>query len=123
MNKLALAWLKMAVIYFVVGVTLGVYMGATQNFTLRPVHAHINLLGWASMALIGFFVLHFGDRLGAGLAKAQFWLHQVSAPILLVTLTIELMGNPGIGPVVGLFSVVAWVSVVLFAINVLKSLR
>ena len=51
-------WLRIAVVYFVLGVALGVVMGATNNFTLRPVHVHLNLLGWVSMALIGL-IGHF----------------------------------------------------------------
>ena len=49
----ATTWLKLAVLYLIVGVGLGIAMGATENFTLRPVHAHLNLLGWTTMALGG----------------------------------------------------------------------
>ncbi len=123
MNKRALAWLKMAVVYFVIGISLGVFMGATHDHTLRSVHAHINLLGWASMALIGFFHLHFGARLGARLAQVQFWLHQVGAAVLLVVLPLVILGNAALDPVVGIASIVVWVSVLLFAVNVFRSLR
>lgn len=37
----------------VLGVILGIYMGLAHDFSLAPVHAHINLLGWASLALFG----------------------------------------------------------------------
>ena len=46
-------WFLAAVTYFVIGIGLGVYMGASGDHSLFPVHAHINLLGWVSMALIG----------------------------------------------------------------------
>ena len=49
----ATTWLKLAIAYLIVGVGFGIAMGATENFTLRPVHAHINLLGWTTMALAG----------------------------------------------------------------------
>ncbi|WP_342129645.1 hypothetical protein [Hydrogenophaga sp. OTU3427] len=123
MNKQAIAWLKAAVVYFVIGVSLGIYMGASHDHTLKPVHAHINLLGWASMALIGFYVLHFGDRLNARLERIQFWLHQVGAVILLITLTLVMLGNTAIEPVLGITSIVVGVSVLLFAVNVWRSLR
>jgi len=107
----------------VIGVSLGIYMGASHDHTLKPVHAHINLLGWASMALIGFYVLHFGDRLNARLERIQFWLHQVGAVILLITLTLVMLGNTAIEPVLGITSIVVGVSVLLFAVNVWRSLR
>ncbi len=28
------------------GVSLGIWMGLARDFTLAPVHAHVNLLGW-----------------------------------------------------------------------------
>ena len=84
---------------------------------------HLNLLGWASMALIGFYVLHFGDRLNARLERIQFWLHQVGAVILLITLTLVMLGNTAIEPVLGITSIVVGVSVLLFAVNVWRSLR
>ena len=123
MNKQAMAWLKAAVVYFVIGVGMGIYMGASHDHTLKPVHAHVNLLGWASMALIGFYVLHFGDRLNARLERIHFWLHQVGAVILLITLTLVVQGNTAIEPVLGITSIVVGVSVLLFAVNVWRSLR
>ena len=123
MNAQAMGWLKAAVVYFVIGVALGIYMGGSNDHTLRPVHAHLNLLGWASMALIGFFVLHFGDRLNARLERVQFWLHQVGAAVLFVTLALFILGHAAAGPVLGISSMVVGVSVLLFAFNVFKSLR
>lgn len=52
-NPRACAWLRLAAVYFAVGVILGVLMGASGDHSLFPLHAHINLLGWVSMALIG----------------------------------------------------------------------
>ena len=37
------------------GMMLGEYMGANNDFTLAPLHAHINLLGWVTLALFGTF--------------------------------------------------------------------
>ena len=35
------------------GMSLGIWMGMHEDFTLAPVHAHINLLGWVTLALYG----------------------------------------------------------------------
>jgi hypothetical protein len=45
--------IKIAAVYLVAGVTMGIVMGITHEFVLAPVHAHINLLGWATLALMG----------------------------------------------------------------------
>ena len=39
-------FLRLGVLSALVGMSLGVWMGANQDFVLRPVHAHINLLGF-----------------------------------------------------------------------------
>jgi hypothetical protein len=37
------------------GMSLGIWMGINEDFTLAPVHAHINLLGWVTLALYGLY--------------------------------------------------------------------
>lgn len=37
------------------GMSLGLWMGMRGDFTLVPVHAHLNLLGWVTMALYGLY--------------------------------------------------------------------
>jgi hypothetical protein len=37
------------------GMSLGIAMAIRQDFTLAPAHAHLNLLGWVSMALYGLY--------------------------------------------------------------------
>ena len=46
--------IKISVIYFTIGVLLGLYMSMEHNYELKGVHVHINLIGWASFALAGF---------------------------------------------------------------------
>ena len=53
MKRIDLSFLLLASLMLVIGVTLGVVMGATHDFQLAPVHAHVNLVGWASLALFG----------------------------------------------------------------------
>lgn len=37
------------------GIGLGIWMGIAHDFTLAPVHAHINLLGWVTLSLYGLY--------------------------------------------------------------------
>ncbi|WP_159593365.1 hypothetical protein [Chelativorans xinjiangense] len=43
--------LKLAGVWLLAGLSLGIFMSTQLDFTLRSVHAHINLLGWATLAL------------------------------------------------------------------------
>lgn len=45
----------MAAVCALCGMLLGIIMGLSQDFTLSPAHAHLNLLGWVTMALYGLY--------------------------------------------------------------------
>jgi hypothetical protein len=53
MPRISIAFLIAAAVCLVVGVAMGIVMGIAKQFQLAPVHAHLNLLGWTSLALIG----------------------------------------------------------------------
>jgi hypothetical protein len=53
MPRLPLFFIIAAAFCLLVGVCLGVLMGIRHDFHLAPVHAHLNLLGWTSLALMG----------------------------------------------------------------------
>jgi cbb3-type cytochrome oxidase subunit 1 len=118
-----LNWLRIAAVYFVIGVSLGVHMGATHDFTLMPVHAHANLLGWVSMALFGLIHSRFPQLAAHWLATAHFWLYNLTVPLMLVALAMMLRGNEGIEPVVAVGSIGTGVAVLLFGINLVFRLR
>jgi len=116
-------WIKAAVIYFIMGVGLGIYMGASGDHVLVPVHAHFNLLGWVSLALVGLIYRQFPVAGSHRLAKVQFWLHNAGLLAAMFLLTGVLRGNTSLDPILGVASVVIGASVVLFAINVFQNIR
>ncbi|HSC48491.1 MAG TPA: cytochrome-c oxidase [Gammaproteobacteria bacterium] len=121
--RLARLWLKIAVTYLLVGATAGVFMGATEQFQFAPVHAHINLLGWVSMALAGL-IYHFYPRAGGSkLGVAHFWMHNLVLPPSMVLLAVMLGGRPELEPVVGIFSVLLLLTLVVFATNIYMNVK
>jgi hypothetical protein len=120
---MAIRFIKIAVIYLVLGVSVGLYMGMTQRFALTPVHAHLNLLGWASLALCGLVYAAFPAAAETRLAKVHFWLHTVGLPPLLVSLALMLSGNSALEPVVGILSMIVAAGILMFAINVWLAVR
>lgn len=113
-------FLRLAVVYILLGVTLGIVMAASHNYTLKPVHAHLNLLGWASMALFGLWYRIAPAAAESRLAKVHFWLHNIALPIQMITLGMYVSGNQAIEPVLALASVVIGIGLVCFAINLWK---
>ena len=116
-------WIKAAVVYFIMGVGLGIYMGASGDHLLVPVHAHFNLLGWVSLALVGLIYLHSPVAGSHRLAKVQFWLHNAGLLVAMFLLIGLLRGNTALEPILGLASVVIGASVILFAINVFQNIK
>lgn len=116
-------WLKLAVLYLCLGVGLGIAMGASRDFTLRPVHAHINLLGWTTLALAGLIYTVFPQAGESRLAKLHFWLMNLALPVMMGALAILMLGNPNIVPVLAASEIIAAISVLLFAANIFLNLK
>lgn len=118
-----LLWLRLSVIYLIVGVSLGIHMGATQSFDLRPVHAHINLLGWALAAIAGLTYALIPSAGSSKLGKAHFWLHQTGVPLMLIALTFILQGNTAALPVLMVGEILTGFSVLAFFANLMMNAR
>ena len=103
-SKIGLIWLRLAVVYFVAGVALGVVMGASGNHSLFPVHAHMNLLGWVSMGLFAYVHDRYPQLGNNWLSRAQLWLYNLGLPVMLASLAAMLSGNASMDPVIGISS-------------------
>jgi len=122
-STVGIIWLKLAVVYLMIGIGLGIAMGASENFTLRPVHAHVNLLGWATMALAGLIYSVFPQAGLSRLAKAHFWLSNLSLPVMAIALSLVVTGNRQLVPVLAISEIVAALGVVVFAANIFLNLK
>lgn len=115
--------LKIAVVYLVVGTTMGLAMGITHSFTLHPVHAHINLLGWTSLALTGMIYELFPAAGETRLAQVHFWMHNLGLPVFMGALAMGLTGHEAYMPAVEVGATVTWLGLVVFVINVCLNVR
>jgi hypothetical protein len=116
-------FIKIAVVYLLIGAILGLTMGITQKFTLTPVHAHLLLLGWASLALAGILYHLYPAAATTRLARLHFWLHNLGLPVFMVSLGLMLTGNEGAGAFVGVGATVVLIGLALFAANVLINIK
>lgn len=87
-------FLRLGALSALVGMALGVWMGAHEDFTLRPVHAHINLLGFASMMLFGLFYRAFPAAGRGWLPAAHFLLSVLGFLVLMPSLALMLLERP-----------------------------
>lgn len=120
---MGLRFLKLAVIYLSAGTLLGLIMGMKENFVLAPVHAHMLLLGWASLALAGLIYHFYPAAAKTRLAHWHFWLHNLALPAFLVGMGLLITGHMVALPVVVVSSTSIVLSLALFAANVLIHLK
>lgn len=115
---MAARFIKIAVLYLLVGVCFGGAMGATGNFTLAPVHAHILLLGWVTLALAGILYTLYPAAAETRLATIHFWAHNLALPVFMGALAMLLSGNNGAMPVVAITSSIVILGVACFVVNI-----
>ena len=95
---IANTFLRFGVFALICGVSLGIWMGHNEDFTLRSVHAHINLIGWASMMIFGFFYRLFPDAAVGWAPKAHLILSILGVLLMIPGLTMLMLGNPVLLP-------------------------
>lgn len=106
-----------------VGMSLGIFMGANEDFTLAPVHAHLNLLGWVSMFLYGLYYRGVQGSPGR-LARLQVSVAALGFPAMTGGLAILLTGGGAIAySLVMLGSILTIGSMVLFMATLLRDAR
>jgi len=116
-------FIRIAVVYLVIGAALGFYMGLSGKFALAPVHAHVTLAGWLTLAVAGLVYHLYPQSAQTRLAKAHFWLHNIGLPVFMVGLALMLTGTQGVMPVIVVGASTLLIGLVLFAVNVLLTVK
>ena len=120
---MGIKFIRIAVVYLLIGACVGLGMGMAQQFTLAPVHAHLLLLGWASMALAGL-IYHWYPTAGATiLARIHFWVHNLALPVFMVSLGLLLTGTQAAMPFVAGAATFMLVGLAVFAANVIMNVK
>ena len=115
------AFLCFAVIFAIVGMSLGLWMGSHEDFTLAPVHAHINLLGWVTMFLAGLYYNAYPERAGMP-ARIHLALTVIGLLIMAPGLAGLKLGYVSWGgPMSGIGSIVVFAAMIVFAVIVFRT--
>ncbi|MGO4886254.1 cytochrome-c oxidase [Anaerobacillus sp. MEB173] len=119
--KLGIWFFKIAALYFLVGVVMGIGMEMAGDHRLYGAHAHINLVGWVSMGLFGLLYTLFPKAGESTLAKIHFWLYNISLPLFMLGLSFFLVGNHSLLILLQIFPNILVLSVLFFVINVYRN--
>jgi len=122
MQGVARNFFTMAVIYALVGMTLGLSMAMSHDHTQMPTHAHIMVLGWVMSSVFAFFYHLVPAARDSKLAIVHFWLSAVSSVVMMITLFMLYGGNPSVEPILGTASMAFFAATLLFAFIALRAL-
>ena len=123
MDKLSHRFFRLAVLYFIAGVTLGLYMAASHDHGMAPVHAHFNLLGWVTLSLFGLYYRAMPAQAETRLAQFHFWIYVPAHLVQMVLLFALFQGHPEVEPALAIASVLVGVGVLCFAALVWRGTR
>jgi len=118
---MGLRLLKIAVVYLQIGVAARLVLGALHEFQYSAVPAHIALLGWASLALAGLIYHLYPEAAQTRLAKVHFWLHNAGLLVFMLGLLLLISGSAFAQPFVRFGAVTTFAGLLMFMINVLRT--
>lgn len=119
MNGLArICWIT-APIYAVIGMTFGIHLAMSGDYSLAPAHAHLNLLGWVSIAIYGAFYTLVPAAADQMLAKLQVLLAELGVVVLVPGIVIAISSQSEALAAIG--SIIVLVSMLLFLAVVVRA--
>ena len=111
-------FLVLASACLLIGISLGIYMGVREDFQLAPVHGHINLVGWVSLALFAVIYRVFPELSISRLSRVHFWLAAPSAPMLPIGIYFAMADQ---APALAIVASLGWLSgTLVFFVAVLR---
>lgn len=85
-------FIRLAVVCALIGMGMGIYMGISEDWALRPVHVHLNLLGWVSCALYAVIYRLVPRMAGDRTASWHFTVSAIATLAMTVAFPLHLYG-------------------------------
>ena len=119
MRGVSLWFFGLALASIIIGMAWGIQMSASHNHTLAPAHAHLNLIGWVSFAIIGFYYHLVPSAAEGVIAKLHFVIAALGL-VLLVPGIVQALQQTG-ETLAKIGSVLTLAGMGIFAMNVLRN--
>ena len=110
-------FLRTSVVFLLLGVALGIYMGAKEDFAQAATHAHINLVGGVWMFLAGLFY-NAHPHLSRKAVMVHYGMTVIGLLVFIPGIAGAQVQAPWAVPVVGIGSVLTAISLIYFAVMV-----
>jgi hypothetical protein len=100
LNPMTGLWARTGLVWFLLTMLFGMYLGLTGQFGFSSPHAHLGLLGWLSSAAFAF--LYAATGAPARGARLHWAVHNVGVATMVTALFLTLKGVERAGLVIPL---------------------
>ena len=111
---------RLAFLFVIAGIAMGIGMAMSQDHSIMPAHAHLNLLGWVSLFLFGVYYERRPNLDASRIARIQVYVWSVGTVILTVAVAAIHLGYTAFDPVAGIASLLVLGAMLLFAYFIFK---
>ena len=122
MPRVSLAFFTTAALAALCGMVWGTIMGITGDHSLSPAHAHLNLLGWVTLSIMGAVYALPGMRFNNTLAWINYGLSTLGA-ILMGVLLPQVLSQKLPGQVMMASELPVILGMLLFVVSLLGNWR
>ncbi len=119
MAKIGVRFVTMGILYTLLAMSLGIWMGVNQDFQNAHLHAHINLVAGVWFILFALVYKAYPATAATGLARLHFWLANLGAAIFLPGLYVVMSFDNPLLAIIG--SLLTLAAMAVFLVNFLRS--
>jgi uncharacterized membrane protein YczE len=112
-----------AILFVLAGMVWGLQMAITNDHSAFPAHAHLNLLGFVSLFLFGFYYRMHPSLDHSRAAFAQVWIWIVGTIIMAIGVALVHTGHAGGDPIAAVGSIIVLAAMLTFGWLVFQSER
>lgn len=100
------------------GMLWGITMASSGNHTLAGAHAHLNLVGWVTLALFGIYYQLTPQAAASRLAPIHLIVAVLGAVVLVSGIAMAIMGKGETAAIIG--SLLTALSMLIFLITLIR---
>lgn len=117
MRGVALWFFASAVVYVTCGMVFGIWMSASQDHSLAGAHAHLNLVGWVTMALFGVYYHLVPAAASTRLASLHFALATIGVWLMVPGIALAIRGVTEVPVILGSLATLGSMLIFLYTVT------
>jgi peptidoglycan/LPS O-acetylase OafA/YrhL len=105
---------RAGVLFVLAGMIWGLHMGITNDHSAFPAHAHLNLLGFVSLFLFGFYYRAHPSLDRSRVAVAHVWVWIAGTIVMAIGVALVHTGHAGGDPIAAIGSLIVLAAMLTF---------